>query len=130
MSSQKLSSLIGRQDAVPVVGATENQNRFNRVFQAFSGVFADSSHPLVIFVDDLQWAEAFPTLHLIKTIVTNPDSRHLLFIGSYRDNEVDDAHPLTAVLTEIGKLAVVSHITLAPLPLPYVTALIADSLAV
>ena len=89
--------LIGRQPASPLVGAAENQNRFNRVFQAFSGVFAGPEHPLVIFLDDLQWAD-IPTLHLIKTIVTDPDSHHLLFIGAYRDNEVDDAHPLTAGL--------------------------------
>ena len=119
--------LIGSQPAVPAVGATENQNRFNRVFQAFSAAFAQSKHPLVIFLDDLQWAD-IPTLHLIKTIVTNPNSHHLLFIGSYRDNEVDETHPLTSVLTDIGKLAVVNHITLAPLPLPHVTALIADTL--
>ena len=118
--------LIGSQPAVPAVGATENQNRFNRVFQAFSAAFAQSRHPLVIFLDDLQWAD-IPTLHLIKTIVTNPNSHHLLFIGSYRDNEVDETHPLTSVLTDIGKLAVVNHITLAPLPLPHVTALIADT---
>ena len=105
---------------VAVLGATENQNRFNRVFQDFSAVFADSSHPLVIFLDDLQSAD-MSSLHLIKTIVTNPDSRHLLLVGAYRDNEVDEAHPLIAVLAEIGKLAVVGHIALGPLALAQVT---------
>ena len=87
--------LIGRPAAVAVVGAAENQNRFHGVFQAFSAVFARQEHPLVIFLDDLQWAD-IPTLNLIKAIMTSPYGRHLLFIGAYRDNEVEEAHPLAA----------------------------------
>src|SRR5207237_323388 len=115
------------QPPVPSVGPEENQHRFNRVFQAFSTVFARREHPLVLFLDDLQWADV-PTLQLIRTIVTNPDSRHLLFIGSYRDNEVDEAHPLTTILGDIEKLALVSRITLAPLAPAEVVELVADTL--
>ncbi|HBY81126.1 MAG TPA: hypothetical protein DEG47_29935, partial [Cyanobacteria bacterium UBA11148] len=44
------------QPAVPKLGPTESQNRFNRVFQNFIRTFCLKEHPLVIFLDDLQWA--------------------------------------------------------------------------
>jgi len=47
--------------------------------------------PLVIFVDDLQWLDP-ATLTLIEYLLLHPDTRHLLLIGAYRDNEVDPAH--------------------------------------
>ncbi|HBB34658.1 MAG TPA: serine/threonine-protein kinase PknK, partial [Cyanobacteria bacterium UBA9273] len=50
--------IIGKQPTIPQLGVTESQNRFNLVFQNFLGVFAQKEHPLVIFIDDLQWADS------------------------------------------------------------------------
>jgi predicted ATPase len=36
----------------------ESQNRFNLVFQNYIKVFAQPEHPLVLFLDDLQWADS------------------------------------------------------------------------
>jgi len=53
----EMELIIGRQTAVPELGATEAQNRFNLVFQNFIKVFTDTSHTLALFLDDLQWAD-------------------------------------------------------------------------
>ena len=51
------------------------------------------THPLVIFLDDLQWVDA-DTLKLVERIAQDPEKKPLLFLGAYRDNEVDADHRL------------------------------------
>jgi tRNA A-37 threonylcarbamoyl transferase component Bud32 len=94
--------IIGKQAPVPEVGATEAQNRFNRVFQKFIRVFGSKEHPLVIFLDDLQWADS-ATLKLIKLMMTDADTQCLFLIGAYRDNEVNSTHPLMMALEPLRK---------------------------
>jgi predicted ATPase len=60
--------IIGKQPPVPEVGATEAQNRFNLTFQRFVRAFCAKEHPLVIFLDDLQWIDS-ATLKLIELIL-------------------------------------------------------------
>jgi histidine kinase len=120
--------IIGKQPEVPQLGSTESQNRFNRVFKEFIRVFTQKEHPLVVFLDDLQWADS-ATLKLMKLLVTDPDSRYLLLIGAYRDNEVSPTHPLIQTLDEIQKTGtIVNNIVLQPLDLANVTELMADTL--
>src|SRR6266568_4146094 len=120
--------VVGKQPPVPLLGATESQNRFNLLFQKFLGVFATPERPLVIFLDDLQWADA-ATLALLRTLLGNPDLNGLLVIGAYRDNEVTDRHPLMLTLGEIRVAGTpVREITLGPLPPAHLTQFIADTL--
>ncbi|HEY9626963.1 MAG TPA: AAA family ATPase [Coleofasciculaceae cyanobacterium] len=120
--------VIGVQPSVPEVGSTEAQNRFNLVFQKFICVFCAPEHPLVIFLDDLQWVDS-ATLKLIETIVTDVELHSLLLIGAYRDNEVDIAHPLILLLRELqNKSVIINHVNLAPLQLEDTCQLIAETL--
>jgi predicted ATPase/signal transduction histidine kinase/CheY-like chemotaxis protein len=120
--------IVGKQPPVPQLGSTESQNRFNLVFQKFIGVFTNKEHPLVIFLDDLQWADS-ASLKLIQLLMTDPDSQYLLMIGAYRDNEVSPTHPLMQTLEQIQQTgARVSTITLQPLSIDCVNQLIADTL--
>ncbi len=89
--------IIGPQPDIPDLGPEETQNRFNLCCRNFVRVFADASHPLVLFLDDLQWADS-ASLHLIETIATDGELRCLLFIGAYRDTEVPPHHPLSLTL--------------------------------
>ncbi|MEG4105396.1 AAA family ATPase [Microcoleus sp. S13_C5] len=120
--------IVGPQEAVPQVGASESQNRFNRVFKEFIHVFTKPSHPLVVFLDDLQWADS-ASLKLIHLLICDPDSQYLLLMGAYRDNEVSPTHPLMLTLDEIHKNgAVVNNITLRPLDIGNVSLLVAHTL--
>jgi predicted ATPase/signal transduction histidine kinase/tRNA A-37 threonylcarbamoyl transferase component Bud32 len=120
--------IIGIQEAVPQLGPSESQNRFNRVFKEFIHVFTKPSHPLVVFLDDLQWADS-ASLKLIHLLICDPDSQYLLLMGAYRDNEVSPTHPLMLTLDEIQKNgAIVNNITLRPLDLGNVSLLVADTL--
>lgn len=120
--------IIGPQPEVPVLPPTEARNRFNLVFQNFIKVFTRPEHPLVIFLDDLQWADG-ASLELIEVVMTARDSEYLFLIGAYRDNEVGEAHPLQLMLGQIQQAGTtVNHISLSPLTLPYVVQLLADTL--
>lgn len=124
----ELEQIIGKQQPVEQLGATEAQNRFNLFFQRFIGVFTKKEHPLVIFLDDLQWAD-LASLKLIELLITDPDSQDLLIIGAYRDNEVDATHSLTHTIEQIKKEgAKVNNISLQPLKIQYINQLIADTL--
>ncbi|URD48701.1 AAA family ATPase [Chroococcidiopsis sp. CCNUC1] len=120
--------IIGKQPPVPSVGATEAQNRFNLTFQKFVRVFCDKEHPLVIFLDDLQWIDS-ATLKLIELLLLDEQTQFLFLIGAYRDNEVHPTHPLVLTLLELRKQgAVLQEITLAPLALESLNQLIAETL--
>ncbi|MEG4799247.1 AAA family ATPase [Microcoleus sp. ARI1-B5] len=120
--------IVGKQPAVPELGATESQNRFNFVFQNFIRACCTKEHPLVIFLDDLQWADS-ATLKLIELMMTDADTEYLFLIGAYRDNEVSLVHPLMLTLDEIAKTkAIINRIHLSTLDLGTVTQIIADTL--
>jgi predicted ATPase len=125
----ELERIIGQQPPVPEISGSATQNRFNLLFEKFTQVFSTKEHSLVIFLDDLQWAD-LASLNLIKLLITATDNRYLLLIGAYRDNEVFPAHPLMLTLAEIQKgEAKVNTITLAPLAQADLNCLVADTLA-
>ena len=123
----EVEAIIGSQPPVVELGMTESQNRFHLVFQRFIQTFCAPEHPLVIFLDDLQWADA-ATLKLIECTIASRDRCHLLFIGAYRDNEVDASHPLVLTWQKLQQQdATVSHIRLSPLTASQIGQLIRDT---
>ena len=124
----ELELLIGTQPSAPELPPQDAQRRFQLVFRRMLGVFARPEHPLALFLDDLQWLDA-ATLDLLEHLATQPELRHVLLVGAYRDNEVTPAHPLMQRLAAIrsagGRL---QEIVLAPLGLDDVGRLIADAL--
>lgn len=119
--------VIGPQPEAQPLGPTEAQNRFTLVFQNFIRVFARAEHPLVVFLDDLQWADP-ASLKLLQLLLTDPDSGHLLVVGAYRDNEIGAGHPLSLGLDELREGgASVGAITVKPLALEHTAQLVADA---
>ncbi|MBD2195571.1 MULTISPECIES: ATP-binding sensor histidine kinase [Calothrix] len=138
----ELELILGKQPEVTELSGSASQNRFNLLFQRFLQVFSTKEHPLVIFLDDLQWADV-TSLKFIQLLMSENTSsqiigeienqaeiaRGLLLIGAYRDNEVSQAHPLYLKLQEIEKIgATINHINLAPLTQSDLNHLIVDTL--
>src|SRR5882757_2808386 len=124
----ELELVIGKQPPVVDLPPRDAQNRFQMVFRRFLGVFARKEHPLALFLDDLQWLDA-ATLDLLEDLATQPDVRHLMLVGAFRDNEVSPSHPLLRTLEAIRKAgARVQEIVLAPLGLDDVGQLVADAM--
>jgi PAS domain S-box-containing protein len=124
----ELELLIGKQPPVPDLPLQDAQNRFHSVFIRFLAVFARAEHPLVLFLDDMQWLDA-ATLELLKNLLTEPEVRHLLLVGAYRDNEVSPSHPLVRTQERIRRAgAAVQEIVLGPLVIDDMDRLVMDSL--
>lgn len=124
----ELEKIIGQQPPVPELSGSAAQNCFILLFQKFIQVFTTKEHPLVIFLDDLQWADS-ASLKLTQLLMTETGIHYMLVIGAYRDNEVSPAHPLILSLGENYKTEVlVNKINLAPLNHKDLNYLITDAL--
>ncbi|MEG3895232.1 MULTISPECIES: AAA family ATPase [unclassified Microcoleus] len=122
----ELENIIGSPPPAIELSGTAAQNRFNLLLPKFVQVFTSIEHPLVMFLDDLQWADS-ASLKLLQLLMA--ETGHLLVLGAYRDNEVSSAHPFILTVDEIVKTgAVVNTITLKPLSLVDMNQLVADTL--
>ncbi|HEY9027484.1 MAG TPA: AAA family ATPase, partial [Burkholderiaceae bacterium] len=125
-----LALIVGPQPALSELGPAEAQNRLRWVLGRFVGVFARADRPLVIFFDDLQWADA-ASLALLRELLVGASAGALLVVGTYRDQAVDAAHPLTELLRHIADKGVpATHVALASLGPEQLAALVAESLCV
>ncbi len=124
----ELKLIIGEQSPVVPLNVRQAELRFHRTFASFIQVFLKKEHPLVLFVDDLQWADA-ASLKLLEFFLIENQPSYLLIIGAYRDNEVGPLHPLMGFFE---KLKQIGHsfetLEIAPLSLKAVQNLVSDTL--
>ncbi|MGH9801012.1 MAG: ATP-binding protein, partial [Blastocatellia bacterium] len=124
----EIELIVGKQQPPPAVSPMEALNRFQSLFQNFVGALARPEHPLVVFLDDLQWADS-ATLGLLQPLLTSAGIQSLFLMGAYRDNEVDAAHLLTRTFGALESAGVeLRRVNLGPLELPDLMAFIADTL--
>jgi tRNA A-37 threonylcarbamoyl transferase component Bud32 len=123
-----LEKIIGEQPPVEPLDSTQNQNRFNLLFKRFLGIFCRSEHSLVIFLDDLQWAD-LASLNLIERLISDSELQYFLIVGAYRDNQVSISHPLMYFIEKIEAAKVpIDRIDLHPLDSSQIDRLVADTL--
>ncbi|WP_164102281.1 AAA family ATPase [Candidatus Laterigemmans baculatus] len=98
----ELEAVLGVQPPVARISPREAPHRFAAVLRSFLGVFCQAEHPVVLFIDDWQWADA-ASLAVLRQLQVNKTLRYLLVIASYRDEEVDASHPLAAAVEELHR---------------------------
>ncbi|WP_332911752.1 ATP-binding protein [Algoriphagus boritolerans] len=127
----ELELIIGKQTPPPVIRGEAERNRFTLVFRNFIKSLTSAEHPLVVFLDDMQWADS-ATINLIQNLLhvtVHEETKHLFLIGAYRDNEVTEAHPLSLMFDQVRAFGVeINDITLSPLGYQDLQQLVADSL--
>ncbi len=123
----ELELIIGPQPPAPELGPKESHNRFQFVFRRLIRAFCRSGHPVVLFLDDLQWADS-PSLNLLELIMTDGEIGHLLLVGAYRDNETPPGHPLMAVRDVLENAGLsITDLALGPLSVGEVAGLIGET---
>jgi len=124
----ELEQLLGPQPAVPPLPPAESQNRFAVAFQSLLHVVASADHPLVLFLDDLQWADS-ASLRLLELLLVDPEPARVLIVGAFRDESVGTDHLLSMMLASLKKSnARVSTVEPKPLGSEHVAQLVADAL--
>ncbi len=94
-----LEKILGPQPTAMATATQGTQSRLHYLFGRLMAAIASNETPLVLFLDDLQWVDA-ASLHLIKSLLINPEIQGLILLGAYRDNEVDRSHLLGLFLRE------------------------------
>ncbi len=108
----ELEMIVDRQPDLPEMDSEKSQYRFNKVLGEFIRIFTKREHPLVIFLDDLQWADD-ASLHLISRIMSDFSEGYLLLVAAYRETDVDETHPLNRLMTDCSDR--ISRVSLDPL---------------
>ena len=98
----ELELIIGKQPMADALSPAESQNRFNQSFRNFVLAFIADKRPLVLSLDDLQWADG-ASVSLIQNLAKTEDAQYLMLIGAYRHNEVDKLHPLSLAMEQLRK---------------------------
>lgn len=97
----ELEFIIGPQSEPPHLPPVEARNRFNNLFGRFLACLASENNPLVLFIDDLQWCDTATFEFLQNLFANHREHPYLFFMGAYRHNEVDSAHPLTRLIRTV-----------------------------
>jgi len=127
----EIALIIGPQPEPPDLRGEAEKNRFTLLFRNFIKSLASAEHPLVVFLDDLQWAD-LATINLIQDmmqVAAIDESKYLYLIGAYRENEVDEAHPLMMMFNQIKEYgAKIKTISIQPISEENVFQLVSETL--
>lgn len=123
-----LELIIGKQPPVPVLPEVQTQERLALLMRKFFIAVCRPEHPLALYLDDLQWADS-ASLALLLQILPDPELKFFLLIASYRDNEVDAAHPVILEREKLKRHSVrVTDVQLQPLHVEHIQQLVVDAL--
>lgn len=126
----QIELIIGRPPVLPVLEAIEQQQRFQKTFLSFVQACCERGRPLIIFLDDLQWADS-ASRFLMQAFLTEVETESLFMIGAYRESEVNSSHPLSKLIEELkDKNVPRDEIHLSGLKVEHVSSLIQDSFPV
>ncbi|MEK8132316.1 AAA family ATPase [Paenibacillus filicis] len=124
----QLELLIGPQPDIQPLPPMEARGRFHHVLGSFIQLFADAEHPLIVFLDDLQWADE-ASLQFMTHLLLSRRSLHLLLIGAYREDELP-SHPTLRQMEALWELRHkrLERLPIRPLEAEAVMELLADTM--
>ena len=126
----EIELIIGTPPALTALSGSESQNRFNTVLKNFFQLFADRQHPLVIFLDDLQWVDS-SSLKFIEDLVKPPKISYLMLVLTDRANEVREGHSFIFTLDKIERSGIqVNRIYLENIKINHIKNILADTFKV
>ena len=96
----ELSLLTGSQPADMDFTPLEERVRFKAVLGKLLSFLAVSEHPLIIFLDDVHLAD-MGSMEILEEVIRNEGMGYLMLVVCYRDNEVNEAHPLIHSLNKM-----------------------------
>ncbi|THF83518.1 AAA family ATPase [Cohnella fermenti] len=124
----ELDLLLEDTPDVEELPASDAQKRFIYAFRRLVQTLASKEHPIVLFIDDLHWANA-SSLQLLQALLSDPENQHMLFVFSYRPSETDRSKlPGFEADKIVARQAVVRHLSLSPLGLEQMSRIVLELL--
>lgn len=121
----EIELIIGKQNSIANLETIASKNRFNITFNKFFSALFSNDTPLVIFLDDLQWADA-ASINFICNLIAEETNKKLLLIGAYRNNEVNEIHPVKNIVKSNSER--LTQIRLQPLDKKDIQKIVCESL--
>ncbi len=122
----ELELIVGKPVEIQRLPPHQAQNLVSRMFIRLLEVFCTHERALVIFLDDLQWAD-MASFSLVSGLTRNGALSRLMLIASYRDQEIGPTHPIRQLIDQ-GANDRLSQIRLEPLNQVQISHLLADTL--
>lgn len=120
--------LLGPQPAIPTLPPEQAKERFITTFNQFLRACSGAHQPLILFLDDLQWADE-SSLEFLQAFLADPQPVYVLIIGAYRDAETSPDHRLKRLISHLSTLGRPPYqVNLTPLDLAAVKQLSVDTL--
>ena len=117
------------QPPVEAVDEEQVRPRLHQVVIRFLEAICQPEHPVVIFLDDMQWISPDSCI-LWQSILSTVTLKNLLVVGAYRDNEVGPEHPVCGLIQDAeNTIGLLTHLHLQSLEISRVNKLIAVALA-
>ncbi|MBA9084871.1 putative ATPase/DNA-binding CsgD family transcriptional regulator/GAF domain-containing protein [Fontibacillus solani] len=124
----EVSLLLGEIPFEEELPANESKKRFIYVFRKFVQALTSKEHPLVLFIDDLQWADD-SSLQLIHALLSDPECQYLMFVCAHRHLDTDQSKlPGYETDGSVTEQATVKHIHLSPLSLEQMNQIVVETL--
>jgi tetratricopeptide (TPR) repeat protein len=107
-----VSEVRERLKVAPRPPGDPDEDRY-RLMQAVTDFLGNAANvqPLLIILEDLHDADK-GTLDMLTHIARNLSGMRLLIVGTYRDVEVDRAHPLSGALAELRRVSTYGRVLL------------------
>ncbi len=121
----EVGMILGNVPELQSAEGVESDVSFDRVFPKFVALFCQQ--PLVLFLEDLQWADS--AFFQLYQNLTFDKQLSLVIIGAYRDNDIDADRTLNETIESINKQEIgITQIPLKPLTIENVRQFLLDTL--
>ncbi|EGU32020.1 Serine/threonine protein kinase and Signal transduction histidine kinase (STHK) with GAF sensor [Vibrio ichthyoenteri ATCC 700023] len=123
----ELEWIIGEQPSVQNLTMEAASTRFHTTFLNLLTALGQTGKPVILFIDDLQWIDP-PSLTLLEAIAPTLSHSSLMIIAAYRNNEVNESHPLTMAMPNLrANCPNIVNIDLTELPTSVLQQILSDS---
>jgi predicted ATPase len=128
-----MKQVLGKTEASPLSSSSPSEgggwNRLQYLFQKLIKALCHDDCPLIMFLDDLQWADS-ASISLLGALLKDSSLKNFMFIGAVRIEEMDKDHPVSKILSESEQITgkKIERIDLLNLSIHHVEHFIADTL--
>ncbi len=98
-----LYQVMGHLPPIEQLGGAEAQNRFNFFFETFLTHVCTPEKPIVVFLDDLQWAD-LASRQVLQMLIDSKNVKHLLLIAALRPVEEDKSGGLKQMMQDLHRI--------------------------